>query len=149
MFNSESKSIYREHKDWSPGQWSLCSNESRFTIFQIDWGLRVSRDGGRRNNTPIMLCEDQTTLSRQSSDLVLLELFRSRFGNVMSLKDEVSQLPEYTQWLFHQWIYNALMAWAYAKTIMRGFIGLKQWKSGSGGMRNNFHTWIGDHRVQN
>ncbi len=49
--------------------------------------------------------------------------------------------------LFHQWIFP-LMARAYFKMTIPGFIGLKLGKSGSGSMRHHLHTWIGHHRVQ-
>ena len=35
-----------------------------------------------------------------------------------------------------------LLAWAYSKMKMPGFIRLKTWKSGSGSMRHQFHTWM-------
>ncbi len=50
--------------------------------------------------------------------------------------------------LFHQFIFSSLIAWAYSKLTMPGFIGLKLRKSGSGSMRHHFQTWIGHHRAQ-
>ncbi len=64
---------------------------------------------------------------------------------------EWGQLTTWIYWmtrLFHQWIFSCLMARAYSKTTMPGFIRLKLGKSGSGSMRHHFHTWIGHHSVQ-
>ena len=47
--------------------------------------------------------------------------------------------------LFHQCIFSSLMARAYSKMTMLGFLGLKMWKRC---MRPHFHTWIGHHRLQ-
>ncbi len=50
--------------------------------------------------------------------------------------------------LFHQFIFSSLIAWAYSKLTMPGFIGLKLRKSGSGSMSIHFQTWIGHHRAK-
>ena len=84
-------------------------------------------------------------------DLGLLQLVRSRFSNIMCPKNEVSWLPEYTEWpdysingfFLPQWHRHTL------NMTMPGFIRLKLWKRGSRSMRHNFHTRIGHHRVQN
>ena len=76
----------------------------------------------------------------------------SALGSATLCPKEWGQLTTWIYWmnrLFHQWIFfSSLMAWAYSKMTMPGFIGAKLWKNGSGSMRDHFHTWIGHHRVQ-
>lgn len=51
--------------------------------------------------------------------------------------------------LFHQWVFfSSLTARARSKMTMPGFIRLRLWKSGSGSVRQHFHTWFGHHRGQ-
>ncbi len=71
---------------------------------------------------------------------------------VMCPKNEVSWLPEYTEWSGYS-INGCFLPWrhgmAYSNMTIPGFIGLKLWKSASRSMRLHFHTRIGHHRVQN
>lgn len=57
---------------------------------------------------------------------------------------ENTEWPGYSINLF----LSALMAQAYSKKAMLGFIGLKLWKSSSGNIKHNFYTWIDEHKVQ-
>ncbi len=110
-----------------------------FTLFQSDGRIRVRREADE------VMHPYRTSLWGQCYDLGMLQLVRSRFSNVMCPKNEVSWLPEYTEWPGYS---ISGFSRAYSKMTMPGFIGLKLWKSGSGSMRHHFHTWIGHHRVQ-
>jgi len=70
-----------------------------------------------------------------------LQFSRSiRFSNIMSPKNEVSWLPEYTEWAGYSisgFFSSSLMARAFSKMTM---------ESGSGSMRHHSHTWIGHRR---
>ena len=50
--------------------------------------------------------------------------------------------------ILHQCIFSSLMARAYSKMTMPGFMGLRLWQSGSGSMRHHFHTWNDQRRGQ-
>lgn len=127
----------------------MWSDESRFTLFQSDGWLRVRREADAMMH-PSCLVPTLQASGGQCYDLGLMQLVSSRFSNIMCPKNEVSWLPEYTEWPGYSinGFFSSLMAWAYSKMTMPGFIGPKLWKSGSGSMRDHFHTWIGHHRVQ-
>ncbi len=115
-----------------------------------EWWAHQGKKRGRWSDAPIMLSAYCTSLWGQCYDLGLLQLVKHRFSNIMCPKNEVSWLPEYTEWPGYliNGFFLPLMARAYSKMTMQGFIGLKLWKSGSGSMRHHFHAWIGHHRVQ-
>ena len=107
-----------------------------------EWWGHQGKKRGRWSDAPIMPSVYCTSLWGQCYDLGLLQLLRSRFSNIMCPKNEVSWLPEYTEWPGYS------INGSYSKMTMSGFMGLRLWKSGSGSMRHHFHTWIGHHRVQ-
>ena len=115
-----------------------------------EWWAHQGKKRGRWSDAPIMPSAYCTSLWGQCYDLGWLQLVRSSFSNIMCPKNEVSWLPEYTEWPGYSinGFFSSLMARAYSKMTMPGFIGLKLWKSGSGSMRHHFHTWMGHHRVQ-
>ena len=88
----------REHKDWTLEQWKkvMWSDESRFTLFQSDAASGKKR--GRWSDAPIMPSVYFTSLWGQCCNLGWLQLVRSSFSNIMCPKNEVSWLPEYTEW---------------------------------------------------
>ena len=91
-----------------------------------------------------VMWSDESRFTLFQSDVWLV---RSKFSNIMCPKNEVSWLYWMTR-LFHQWIFSSLVAQAYSKMTMLGFIGLKLWKSGSGSMRHHVDAWIVHQRVQ-
>ena len=74
-------------------------------------------------------------------------LVRSYFSNIICLKRSAEYPNIMNDQVFPSDI-PSLMARAYSKMTVSGLMWLKLWKSRSGGMRYNFHTWIGHHRAQ-
>lgn len=76
--------------------------------------------------------------------LGLLQLDRSMFSNVICRKNEVSRLPEYTEWPGHSINgFYSLTAQEYSRITMPRLIRLKEWFMAH---EESFYTWIGHHR---
>ena len=108
-----------EHKDWTLEQWKkvMWSDESRFTLFQSDGGIRV-----RREADEVM----------HSSWLVPTSLWGlglwSGVGQVQQryVPKEWGQLTTWRYWMtrsLHQWSFSSLMSWTCSKMMMPGFMG--------------------------
>ena len=94
-------------KQWKKVMWS---DESRFTPFQSD--------GCRREADEVM--------HPSCSAMIWGCCSRSGLGSATLCAQKWGQLTTWIYWmtrLFHQWIFSALMAQAYTKMTMPGFIG--------------------------
>lgn len=84
--------IARQHKKWKV----MWSDESRVTLFQSDGYFRVRREEDAVMHPLSLLPPVQAC--RGSSELGLVQLVRSMFSYIICPKNEVSWLPEYTEW---------------------------------------------------
>ena len=132
----------REHKDWTQWKKVMWSDGSRFTLFQSDVRIRIRREA---DEVMPPSCLVPTVQACGGSAVIWCCCSWSGLGSATLWAKEWDQLTTWTYWmtrLFHQWIFSSLMARAYSKMTMPGFIWLKLWKSGSGSTRHHFHTWI-------
>ncbi len=121
----------------------MWSDESRFTLSQSDWCIRVRREV---DEVMHLSCLVPTAQACWGSAMIWVAAVGQVKVQQRYVPKEWGQLTTWIYWmtrLFHQWIYSSLMARAYSKTTMPEFIRLKLGKSGSGSMRHHFHTWIG------
>ena len=63
-----------------------------------EWWVHPGKKRGRWSDAPIMPSVYCASLWGQCYDLGWLQLVRSSFSNIMCPKNEVSWLPEYTEW---------------------------------------------------
>ncbi len=125
----------REHKDWTLEQWKkvMWSDESKFTLFQSYGRIRVRREADKVMHPS---CLVPTIQACGGSAMIWGCCSRSGLGSAKFVPKEWGQLTTRIYWitrLFHQWIFSSLIARAYSKMTMPGFIGLKLWKSGLSG----------------
>ncbi len=126
--------LAREHNKWTLEQWKkvMWSDESRFTLFQSDGRIRVRREADELMHSS---CLVPTAQACGGSAMIWGCCSWSGLGSATYVPKEWGQLTTWIYWmtrLFHQWIFSSLMARAYSKMTMPGFIGLKLWKNGSG-----------------
>ena len=96
-----------------------------------EWWAHQGKKRGGWSDAPIMPSVCCTSLWGQGYDLGLLQLVWSRFSNMMYPKNEVSWLPEYTEW---------------PGVSINGFV-LSWWYRHIPSSFHHFHTWIGHHGV--
>ncbi len=89
----------REHNKWDSGAMEEGHVVWWVQIYPVpEWWAHQGKKRDGWIDAPIMPSAYRTSLWGQCYDLGLLQLVRSRFSNVMCPKNEVSWLPEYTEW---------------------------------------------------
>ena len=102
----------------------LWSNGSGHVVWWVqtdpvqEWWAHQGKKRGRWSDTPIMPSAYCTSLWGQCCVLGLLQLVRSGFCNIMCQKNEVSWLPEFTEWpgysinaVFPPWRHGHILRW--------------------------------------
>lgn len=113
----------------------MWSGESRFTMFQSDWSIRVRGDWSTHHALgllykPVFL--SGAVIWGCCNWLAL----RSATLCVESIRSADQDIPNLD-------LFSPQMVWTFSKMIMPGFTHL--FMSGSGSKRHYFHTWIGHH----
>ena len=132
MFNWESKSIsthtMQRHiqklrlNSWSDWKKVMWSDESRFTLFQSDGPIRVRREVDEVMYPSCLVPNLQA------------------FGGSAVIWGWFSWSGLGSATMCAQNIFSSLMARAYSKMTMPGFIRLRLWTSGSGRLTQHVHT---------